>query len=149
MTGRWNTIAWRRRRLAGSASLQRTPPAVGRSRPCIRRISTLLPAPLAPRITVLGPASIESDTPAMIRWPLLAYATLSSVSGRIEELIRALSEAPLRRFLHELGAGVQHQHDGDQHEAQAQRERQIALRRFQRDGGGHDARHAVDVAADD
>jgi hypothetical protein len=48
-----------------------------------------------------------------------------------------------------VGEGVDRQHHGDQHEAQRQRQRQVALAGFQRDGGGHHARHAVDVAADD
>ena len=56
ITGRWNTIACRR----GRASLPRQAslPPIGASRPCISRISTLLPAPLAPRMMVRGPASI-------------------------------------------------------------------------------------------
>ena len=44
---------------------------------------------------------------------------------------------------------VQGKHDGDQHEPETECERQVALGGFQRDGGRHHARHAVDVAADD
>jgi hypothetical protein len=51
ITGRWNTIAWWRR---GFSPLQEIFPSVGASKPCIRRMSTLFPAPLAPRMTVLG-----------------------------------------------------------------------------------------------
>ena len=53
MTGRWNTMA------CLPALFQEILPEDGTSRPCIRRISTLLPAPFAPRMMVLGPASIS------------------------------------------------------------------------------------------
>ena len=60
ITGRWNTIACRRRALGAAPA---TPcRRVGASRPCSRRSSTLLPAPLAPRMTVRGPASTASET---------------------------------------------------------------------------------------
>ena len=72
MIGRWNTIACRRRRLAASGSFHCTRPELGASSPCMSRMSTLLPAPFAPRMMVAGPASIVSETPEMIAWPRLA-----------------------------------------------------------------------------
>src|SRR6185503_8347770 len=62
-TGLWNTIACRR---AASAPLQRIVPDEGASRPCIRRSSTLLPAPFAPSTMVLGPGMISSESGLMM-----------------------------------------------------------------------------------
>ena len=68
-TGRWNTIAWRRGSPRRSGFAQWTCPDVGASRPWQMRISTLLPAPLGPRITVRGPASSSRSTASRIGRP--------------------------------------------------------------------------------
>src|ERR1051325_1103836 len=146
ITGRWNTIAWRRRTLAASGSFHRTRPALGLSSPCIRRMSTLFPAPFAPRMMVLGSASMVSVTLEIIDCPLLAYETLSSASGRIEARLAIPS---LRALLDELRGSVYGEHNRNQHGTEAECERQVALGGLERDGGGHDSRHAVDIAADD
>jgi hypothetical protein len=44
---------------------------------------------------------------------------------------------------------VQEGHDGEQHGAERQRQREVALAGLERDGGGHHACDAIDVAADD
>ena len=44
---------------------------------------------------------------------------------------------------------IENDDERDQHEAEPQRERQIALARFEGDGCRHDARHAIDIAPDD
>ena len=48
-----------------------------------------------------------------------------------------------------LRRGVDEKHDGDEDDSEPERERQVSLARLERDGGRHDARDAVDVAADD
>ena len=113
ITGRWNTIAC----LRGASRRPRTLPDDGASRPCIRRISTLLPAPFAPRMMVLGPASISQRQ------------RLDDVEERnlLELQRQASSVAALRRFLDEKRRRVQREHHRDQHHAQAERERQVAL----------------------
>ena len=78
-----------------SGSFQRTAPDVGASRPCIRRISTLLPAPLAPRMMVRGPASIAGETPSMMVRPPGDERTSCSVSGRMRAAISRSAAARL------------------------------------------------------
>src|SRR5882762_5164556 len=69
--------------------------------------------------------------------------------GAAEEWPRCSSVAPLRQLLGEIGRRIHGDHDGDQNQPQAERERQVALAGFQGDGGGHHAGHPVDVPADD
>ena len=70
ITGRWTTIACCRRTSTFfppfMAPCQTMRPLVGVSKPWHSRINTLLPAPLGPRITVRGPASMRAEMPRMI-----------------------------------------------------------------------------------
>ena len=72
-------------------------PTVGASRPCISRISTLLPAPFAPRMMVLGPG-LELE-----RHAVDDRAAAGGEATRPRSVQRAGSSVPpLRRFLDEV-----------------------------------------------
>src|SRR5579871_963069 len=140
-------MAWSRRTRPASLSAHATRPLFGASRPCISLISTLLPAPFAPRTMVVGAACNSSDSGWMIGLPFTAYDTLSSRRGRIMRPRSAV--APLRGVLDELRRGVEREDDRDQHQAEAKGETEVALGGLERNGGRHHARDAVDIAADD
>src|SRR5689334_10994665 len=57
--------------------------------------------------------------------------------------------AALRRLLDPVRARVERDYQRNEDDAQAQCERQVALAGLERDGGGHDARDAIDVTAND
>ncbi len=92
-----------------------TVPAVGASRPCSRRSSTLLPAPLAPRITVRGPAlDRERRCRRGSGARRASNATPSRRSGSSDSggACRRLSRsARCAASSHDVGAGVQREHD--------------------------------------
>src|SRR5688500_4700607 len=112
------------------------------------RISTLLPAPFGPRITLRGPASNVMSTSSRIGAPpATAKPTPWSVSGRMPA--RPSAMIALRALAQPVCEDVEQQHDREQDDPQPERERKVALRRLERDGRGHHARDAVDVAADD
>src|SRR5208282_706054 len=58
------------------------------------------------------------------------------------------SVAPLHHVPDYEGSGVEREDNGQQNRAQPESQRQISLACFQGNRGGHDARNAVDVAAD-
>src|SRR5690348_5383812 len=93
---------------------------------------------------VRGPASISRLSPSMIVRPAALNDTSSSASGSTASTV-----TPLRGGLDELRAGIDPEHERDEDDAQAKRERQVALARLQRDGGRHDTGDAGDVAPDD
>src|SRR5688572_24145495 len=129
MTGRWNTIACRRDPFAPS---HLTRPVVGLSRPWQTLMSTLFPAPLGPRMTVRGPASIVAVTRSRMRLPFATKLTLSSARGSIALAVPALGDA----FDH-ARAGIEDDDERDEDETQPERERQIAFARFERDRRRH------------
>src|SRR5262245_28745754 len=125
-------------------------PAVGVSRPVASLMSVVLPEPLGPIRTVGEPASSSSVTSRRMQVSPAAKATESKTMGSV--LVRsriALSGMALRPAAHGPGHGIHNEDHRDQHQAEADGERQVAFGGFQRDGGGHHAREAVDVAADD
>ena len=154
-TGRWNTIAWRRGASGGSGAPQARVPDVGRSRPCSRRSSTLLPAPFGPTIDgARARARATRSTPSTIagRRP---NDQLERASGSSDDGAACGAQRhPYRRWRQSRltqrdAARVERQHDREQHDAEAERQRQVALAGLERDRGRHHARDAVDVAADD
>src|SRR5436190_8162117 len=113
-------------------------------RPWSVRSNTLLPAPFAPRIpTRRVPRSVRL-IPESATWSPRRTETLRASSGKTLPSAMA-REAP---FAHGERGGIDEEHEADEDDAEPEGERQVALARLERDRGGHDARDAVDVAAD-
>src|SRR6188472_122024 len=108
-------------------------------RPWRVRSSTLLPAPFAPRIaTRRVPRSVRL-IPESAAWLPRRTETLRASRGKTLPSAMA-REAP---FAHRIGGRVDEKHESDEDVAQAQRERQVALARLERDRRGHYAGDAV------
>src|SRR5882724_11884986 len=152
ITGRWNTMA---RRTGGTSATpsQVTRPMDGGTRPIATRNSVVLPEPFGPISTVGGPGQMASDTrSSTVTWPVpwpARMVTSSKRIGRSAGMARILSRQPLAGAAQEPRAGIDDNNNRDQHQAEPDRQRQIALGGFQRDGRGHGAGEAVDVTADD
>src|SRR5688572_24942516 len=139
ITGFWNTIAWRRISRCGCA--WRMLPAVGARRPMASLMSVVLPEPLGPISTVGGPASSDRLTLRRMQVSPAVKVTVSKTMGSVVGRSRigwsrALSGMALGPAAHRPGHGVDHEDHGDQHQAEADRERQVALGGLERDGGG-------------
>ena len=80
-----------------------------------------------------------SRSPAVTVASRMRTSAVSCVSSRMA--FRPLPHAP--------GECIHGHDNGDENDAKAQGERQISFRCFERDGGCHDAREAVNIAADD
>src|SRR5262249_42157656 len=94
ITGRWNTMA---RLRCGLSLAHWIRPLEGSSRPCMRRMSTLLPAPFAPRITVRGPESSVKDTRSTRARSPATKLTSFTDTGRMElgaRIIRSAAAPP-------------------------------------------------------
>src|SRR5262249_36412695 len=143
IAGRWNTMA-RCVDAACSRPPQVTRPRVGGISPTISRSSVVLPAPFGPISTVGDPATSTSEMPSRMVTPPAEKLTFPSPVGRSMTGARMVSRAPQAP-----GSGVDHDDDGDQHEAEPDGERQIAFRGLECDRGRHGAGEAVDVAAHD
>src|SRR5262245_31933604 len=119
--------------------------------------AVVLPEPLGPSRTVGAPAWMSRSTPDRMRTDPARNETLSkTMSGRgaagSSAAARAssrLASMALRPQAHAPRQRIDDKDDGDQHQAEADGERQISLRGLQRNRRGHDPREAVDVAADD
>src|SRR5690606_21246732 len=156
-TGFWNTIAWPKRRGSrfwAAGPSQATRPALGRSRPCISRSSRLLPAPLGPRMMVGGPGSRVRLTPEIRSRPPAVKTTSrtesgSRVAGECIDIASGAAMDALGHIAQRRRRGIDADRDGEQHDAERHGEREVAAAGFQRDGRGHRARVAGDIAADD
>ena len=152
-TGLWKTIAWRRGACGSSGAFQRIVPALGCRRPWHSRNRTLFPAPFGPTIMVRISASSVSVTPSMMRRPPAAKTTSRNCSG--SSVMAGCTRGPpssisaLRHLSDDKGGGVECEDDRQQDATETESKRQVPFARFQRDRCGHDARDAVDVAADD
>ena len=62
---------------------------------------------------------------------------------------RVSHDGAARALFRNVRDDVEREHDREQHEAETERQRQVALRCLERDRSRHHARDAVDVAADD
>src|SRR5262249_40765431 len=135
---------------------QLTRPRVGGTSPMMSRSSVVLPAPFGPISTVGDPATSASEMRSMIVTPPAEKLTSSSTIGRSVTGARMVTPQIVRPPANRSpgppqapGSGVDHDDEGDQHEAEPDGERQIALRCLERDRGRHGAGEAVDVAAHD
>ena len=162
-TGRWNTIACRRRiALVGGRPRQGTVPAVGRSRPCSRRSSRLLPAPFGPMTRSAGRprASGRCRPPAACRRP--RRRARAPRSGRIvrRRLGGAAIRAPAARDSGIGGPGARCWRSAStaaltstasviRIRPSASASARLPLRGLERDRRRHHAGDVVDVAADD
>src|SRR5262245_63701950 len=113
------------------------------------RRSVVLPAPFGPISTVGDPATSASEMRSRIVTPPAEKLTSSSTIGRSTTGARMSPRKSFARPPQAPGGGVDHDDEGDQHEAEPDGERQIALRGLERDRGRHGAGEAVDVAAHD
>src|ERR1700720_1873858 len=149
MTGRWNTMA-RRRPSVAPDSPPTMGPVVGGISPMARRISEVFPEPLGPISTVGAPGASTSEMRSRMMTPPLRTETPSAVMGsslggaRMTSSGMEFADSPRKG-----GGGVDHDDEGDQHDAEADGEREIALGGLKRDCGRHGTGETVDIAAHD
>src|SRR6185436_7958035 len=110
-----------------------------------RRRSVLLPEPLGPSTSVKDPRSIVRSTSPTSRVPLRTTSAMRQRMGK-PWISTITDKCPTSN---ERGGCVQDKYDRDEHDAERERERQIALARLESDRSRHHARDAIDVAADD
>src|SRR5262245_1592886 len=122
-------------------------PAVGVTRPMANLIKVVFPAPFGPTNRVGGPASIEKLTPDTMDRPPAANATFSNLMGNVVGRSRiSSSRMMLGPVAHSPGQRIDRENDANQHGAEANRQGQVPLGRFQCNGRGHDPREAINVA---
>src|SRR5258708_28061036 len=137
---------------AGVTPSQVTRPADGGTSPIATRKSVVLPEPFGPISTVGAPGQMASDTrSSTVTWPVpwpARMVTSSKRIGRSAGMARILSRQPLAGAAQEPRAGIDDNNNRDQHQAEPDRQWQVALGGFPRDGPGHGAGEALDIYAD-
>ena len=111
----------------------------------------VLPAPFGPISTVGAPGANRQRDAVEDRDVARAIADVLQHDRQIGRRARAWSSPgePFAGPARGPGERVDDDDDDDQHDAEPDRERQVALGGLQRDRRGHGAGEAVDVAADD
>src|SRR5439155_20831367 len=99
-------------------------------------------------MNVRPPRAIVRSTSARIGVTPCTYPTPRATIGS-PPADRASAKTRSRPGSCRMRGEIEDDDERDQHEAESQRERQIALARLERDCGRHHARHAVDIAPDD
>ena len=144
---RWNTIAWRRGARGARLPSGRCP--VGASSPCSVRSSTLLPGAVGAEHDAMR-SGVDARGRPSSRPDAAAAANETPASRDQRRAARPAITAPcaLRRSDQARDA-LSASTIASSTMPRRERERQVALGRLERDRGGHHARDAVDVAADD
>src|SRR5262249_43946195 len=125
-------------------------PELGAARPMASRISVLLPLPFGPMRTVVAPPASVSEISSTMGVSPARSETLSKTMGSSLAGARMIStRTELANAAHAPRRRVDNDDEDDEDEPEAESERKIAFRGFERDGGGHGAGEAVDVAAND
>src|SRR5271165_2406045 len=130
--------------------VNRAEPSLGAISPWQSFRNSVLPAPFGPTTTVRRPLRMFASSIATSVQPSRRNLRPWIVNGRIEVILCTRSpREPRAQPGYPIGRGVDDQREADQDSTEAERQRQIPFRGFQRDGRGHGAGEAVDIAPDD
>src|SRR5262249_34475077 len=125
-------------------------PATGFSKPMASLSNVVLPEPLGPNSTVGGPAATARLTALRIGVAPAANATSWNAIGKLLERSRmGLASLSFGPAAGGPGQRIDGQDHHDQHQPEADRERQVAFGGLERNGGCHHAGKTIDVAAHD